>query len=513
MESFLIRVVAAVIYWLLLSQIIRGKSRNDPSVNGHALASWLSAISIITVPDGLHRSTADLLAATAVNIVVSYSVAFLIGYLWRKISNDRASQPVVQQIASRVTSEKKAQPVSGAGETAVKHDGVPDIAHQEKNATPSVDDEHLWEIAADELDSNSRRTGLWAMCFAASGGDENKARAEYLTRRVAELLVEAEAPQLKAQHEVVEDAELAAFGLSFPTKCPQCGGAIRTTTEVCNHCNVRLDGRYDQKPDEKSNHQLEQENRTPESGFGWGWLIVGTLGIVMIVVMVISNVNTSSPSSTSSSQALSFSSPQQSQQSVQSTIQPNVPYQSSLFTNAEIEKVIYDAFVGNRTWVQMFVDDMRRNPQPTKGAVAWARYLNDAGLNAFKGGDYLVAASLFLDGANADPSDAEIINNYAFALLRAGKYVESVAALEKTLSFAPNRPSAWFNLYDDLIYLNAEQALVCGALLLGLKFVSVPERSLQYLDEQASKEMDQIIKLRRNDTLSCARSRMAALGI
>ncbi len=56
--------------------------------------------------------------------------------------------------------------------------------------TPSnqsqVDDQCL-ELASKEFDSPTRKEGLWARCFAESGGQENRAKAKYLEVRFQEL--------------------------------------------------------------------------------------------------------------------------------------------------------------------------------------------------------------------------------------------------------------------------------------------------------------------------------------
>lgn len=44
----------------------------------------------------------------------------------------------------------------------------------------------IWEAAAEEYDNN-RNTGIWAMAFAESGGNEDKAKALYLKTRAEQL--------------------------------------------------------------------------------------------------------------------------------------------------------------------------------------------------------------------------------------------------------------------------------------------------------------------------------------
>lgn len=44
-----------------------------------------------------------------------------------------------------------------------------------------------YETAYIELKTNTQREGLWAMCLANSNGDENRAKAEYIKKRVLEI--------------------------------------------------------------------------------------------------------------------------------------------------------------------------------------------------------------------------------------------------------------------------------------------------------------------------------------
>ncbi len=50
----------------------------------------------------------------------------------------------------------------------------------------NLTNEQIWEKVSLELEGN-RREGLWARCFAEAGGDENKAKASYLSNRFEEL--------------------------------------------------------------------------------------------------------------------------------------------------------------------------------------------------------------------------------------------------------------------------------------------------------------------------------------
>lgn len=52
---------------------------------------------------------------------------------------------------------------------------------------PSLSEEDLWAIAADEVDGPTRRKGLWAKAFAEAQGNEAAAKVSYLKWRVEQL--------------------------------------------------------------------------------------------------------------------------------------------------------------------------------------------------------------------------------------------------------------------------------------------------------------------------------------
>lgn len=178
-----------------------------------------------------------------------------------------------------------------------------------------------------------------------------------------------------------------------------------------------------------------------------------------------------------------------------------------VFQNSDLNLMIAAAYNRNTMEVERVFGKFKLNANPQRGDRVLARKLNAEGLAAFKKENYPSAAVLFRQGSEADAGDAELINNYAYALQRQGNYRDSIPALEKTLFIAIDRPSAWFNLYDALAAVNLP-ASACGALSLGLKFVKVPEQSISYLEDQISKETDASVAKRKAEILDCARARI-----
>jgi hypothetical protein len=58
--------------------------------------------------------------------------------------------------------------------------------------TTAQGDEQFFDAAFQELNSGNRVQGLWAKCFAEADGEENKAKARYLSARSKQLMVAAE---------------------------------------------------------------------------------------------------------------------------------------------------------------------------------------------------------------------------------------------------------------------------------------------------------------------------------
>jgi hypothetical protein len=60
---------------------------------------------------------------------------------------------------------------------------------------PSPENEAYYSIAMKEVTENKQRDGLWAMAIARNSGDANKATADYINTRVAELAGKLEVNQ------------------------------------------------------------------------------------------------------------------------------------------------------------------------------------------------------------------------------------------------------------------------------------------------------------------------------
>jgi len=107
------------------------------------------------------------------------------------------------------------------------HDQINNTRGEQQNATIDIDEETIsrhekvtpemqesddwaFEKVADELESNDKDKVLWTRAFAESGGNENKAKALYIQRRVV-VLVESKRKRLSEEHAAkAEEIRLAA---------------------------------------------------------------------------------------------------------------------------------------------------------------------------------------------------------------------------------------------------------------------------------------------------------------
>lgn len=132
-------------------------------------------------------------------------------------------------------------------------------------------------------------------------------------------------------------------------------------------------------------------------------------------------------------------------------------------------------------------------PKQEKGDVKVARTLNENGLAAFRQANYIEAARVFYEASKANPADVEIINNYAYALLKSGNYPQAEQALGLVLSYAPSRTSAWANLGELYAYTLRMDA-AAAAFLVGFQFSGNKEKALQFLKNTASDDPNENLR-------------------
>lgn len=228
--------IVVVIYWLMFSK--------HPSfrkvVTGLLLVGWPAAALL-----GLIHPFPGLEGALGLGFLSwAFSCAVWITYLQRsqrvRVTFEHciaASGSVHSQISSRPA-------VAGPSSTSTLASNV-EIApphHSSMQPQPAAAlEEELWAIAAQEMDSQGRRIGLWAKAFAEAQGNEPAARANYLKWRVLQLQHEFEGRRKQAeeaQRAAEEHGQQAA--LTEHGQCPNCDAVIPLMSEECSRCRANF---------------------------------------------------------------------------------------------------------------------------------------------------------------------------------------------------------------------------------------------------------------------------------
>lgn len=110
--------------------------------------------------------------------------------------------------------------------------------------------EDLWAQALKELESDDRRPGLWAQCYAQTAGEDKKAKALYLEKRAAQLqserLAKTEtlrreraAKQAAAEERLAQlSEEERAYALLPKGLCPSCALVMPLDSPSCPRCKA-----------------------------------------------------------------------------------------------------------------------------------------------------------------------------------------------------------------------------------------------------------------------------------
>ncbi len=117
-----------------------------------------------------------------------------------------------------------------------------------------------WASAMAEAESPSRHPGLWARCYAEAGGDEAKAKAEYIKARVGGAPVNA----------------------SDEGVCPNCDAPCPMDAEQCTKCGA-IFGQVGWKPRKKgwvgsAAEPTPQPPPAQKQTVVWPWVVVGLVG-------------------------------------------------------------------------------------------------------------------------------------------------------------------------------------------------------------------------------------------
>ncbi|WP_158540818.1 tetratricopeptide repeat protein [Thiomonas sp. X19] len=145
--------------------------------------------------------------------------------------------------------------------------------------------------------------------------------------------------------------------------------------------------------------------------------------------------------------------------------------QSPTPADHRVAHLLSEAAMGNWQAVDADVAAMAANPRVApSGDRSSSRAANRMGLAALQRGNTGAAVSAFEQGLHADPSDIEVRNNYAYALIKALRPQDAVSELATVLEAVPTRTSAWANLAEALSSINSNEGI--AALKLAVHFSS-----------------------------------------
>lgn len=197
---------------LLVALAILNKFNDFPKMR------WTIKSVLLGIGAGLLAKNQAMLGVMLANVVIFALVFGVIGIVIDLIKNQNTSAKSTEQKAIDASNKNSITTNISSTKTEVK---MPEKSH---NATTpstkdfsvknlSIDESKIWEIVADEFDSEFRNKGLFAKCFTEALGDEAKTKAFYYKARFEELLIEQKfvAQQLEIE-KVKEQKESEPFG-------------------------------------------------------------------------------------------------------------------------------------------------------------------------------------------------------------------------------------------------------------------------------------------------------------
>lgn len=132
-------------------------------------------------------------------------------------------------------------------------------------------------------------------------------------------------------------------------------------------------------------------------------------------------------------------------------------------------------------------------PKPQRGDRKLSRERNKAGLAALNLGNYKDAVELFSEGASADKSDTELINNFGYALMMDGQLDAAKSKLIDTLSLDITRSGAWANL-GNVFAKSADPENAVAAFKLSYYFSHAPDKTIEFFKKRSESDTDANIR-------------------
>ena len=164
-------------------------------------------------------------------------------------------------------------------------------------------------------------------------------------------------------------------------------------------------------------------------------------------------------------------------------------------------RMIDAAIAGDATQLERAMHQVKAQPRPARGDRRIARDLNESGLALWQRQRFAEAAALFGKAHAVDASDAEIVENLGYALLKAGDVAAAEPALLEALTLAPERASAWGSL--GLVYAKQgkhREALAC--VLTAYRLAPDKKRTLEVYSRLARSDADPKVRALLTDVVT-----------
>lgn len=180
------------------------------------------------------------------------------------------------------------------------------------------------------------------------------------------------------------------------------------------------------------------------------------------------------------------------------------------FNNKNLNKIITYAYNNETDKINKIVNQFKSQSKIPRGDRVLARKLNDVGLAQMKENKFSEAIFSFTQATEADLADIEIINNLAVAYFENNQFEDGLKVIEKSLLLSIDRTIPWFALYDALARQHFDLNSTCGSLLLALKFSKNQTKTLDFIENDLSRETDRDTIRSKRKAIDCAKTKFSS---
>lgn len=169
---------------------------------------------------------------------------------------------------------------------------------------------------------------------------------------------------------------------------------------------------------------------------------------------------------------------------------------SEVVSNGRVAELLNFAANGQWQSIDSLASEIQQQATPiARGDRKLGRSLNQEGVTLLQQSNAVAAIDAFKNGLDADPSDIEIKNNLAYALILNSDLVSAEKLLNEVLLRAPERSSAWANLSELYARSGAGQVNASqSSLRLAVHFSQNRQRTFDYLNRSTQTHAVQLYR-------------------